>query len=76
MLLCLNCGKELVKSQKKYCCNKCQQEYQTKLTIEAWKQGEFNGMSGQFGISKCVRDYMIKKPILPVSYVVGIRLIQ
>ena len=25
---CLNCGKELVKAQTKYCSNKCQKEYE------------------------------------------------
>ena len=60
-MFCLNCGKELIKEQKKYCSNKCQREHQAQLKVDAWKKGEFNGMSGKYGISKYVRDYMLKK---------------
>lgn len=61
--VCLNCGKEFHKKQNgtKYCCQKCQQEYQHKKYIERWKNGEENGMSGEYGISKHIRNYLLEK---------------
>lgn len=61
MLICLNCGKKLVKSQKKFCSYFCQHKYQNNLVLEAWKKGEFDGMSGKYGLSKVIRDYMLNK---------------
>lgn len=58
---CLNCEKELVGSQTKYCCVKCQFEYQNKLKIEEWKRGEFDGLKGQSQISDIIRKYMLEK---------------
>ena len=58
---CLNCGKKLIYSQHKYCSGSCQQNYQAKLKIQAWQNGEFNGMSGKYGLSKIIRNYMLKK---------------
>ena len=58
---CLNCGKELTNRQVKYCSNKCQREYQEKEKIQAWKNGTFDGMSGQYGISSTIRNYLFKK---------------
>ncbi len=58
---CLNCNKELVKGQTKYCSSNCQQEYQSKQKIIEWKNGTFNGMSGKYGLSKVIRKYMLEK---------------
>lgn len=58
---CLNCGKELINRQIKYCSNKCQIEYQEKEKIQAWKDGTFDGMSGQYGISSIIKNYLFKK---------------
>lgn len=58
---CLNCGKELIRNQSKYCSNNCQQEYQNKQKILEWKNGTFNGMSGKYGLSKVIRDYLLEK---------------
>lgn len=58
---CLNCGKELIKGQGKYCSNNCQQEYQNKQKILEWKNGTFNGMSGKYGLSKVIRKYLLEK---------------
>lgn len=45
---CLNCGKELLKSAKKYCCMECQTAYIEKRKIEEIdKKGEFPKM-GKF----------------------------
>lgn len=61
MSKCLFCQKELIKSQKKYCSSVCQQNYQHSIYIEKWLNDEEDGMCGQFGISKHIRTYLIKK---------------
>lgn len=40
---CLNCGKSLVRTQKKYCCPKCQTEFQQKEWERKWISGEISG---------------------------------
>lgn len=35
---CLNCEKELIKSQTKFCSNECQVEYNFKQKIKKWKE--------------------------------------
>ena len=61
MKKCLNCNKELSKSQTKYCSNKCQVEYQRKEYIERWKNGQEDGVTGQFGTSHYIRSYLFEK---------------
>lgn len=60
---CLNCGKEMHKKQygTKYCSLTCQQEYQRKQYIERWKNGEENGLRGEYNLSKSIRKYLIEK---------------
>lgn len=58
---CLNCGTELSKRQKKYCSQKCQQEYQYKEYIDRWKQGLETGLRGQYGISKHLQRFLFEK---------------
>lgn len=60
-MTCLNCGKELVKNQTKYCCSKCQMEYQSQQKINAWKNGEFNGLKGKSQLSDTIRKYLLNK---------------
>ena len=57
---CLNCGKE-IDSAKKYCSNKCQGEYNHKQCIKKWKSGEYNGLIGEYGLSKSIKTYMLEK---------------
>lgn len=57
---CLNCNKELTYNHK-YCSTLCQQEYQAKQKIIAWKNNEFDGRIGKYGLSKTIRSYMLKK---------------
>lgn len=45
---CLNCGKELDYSAKKYCSNDCQAQYEYSSYIERWKNGEESG-----NVSRC-----------------------
>ena len=58
---CLNCGKELKKSQTKYCCTKCQTDYQHKQWVQRWKNGEETGIRGQYGISAHLKRYLFDK---------------
>lgn len=58
---CLNCGKELTGRQTKYCCTRCQKEYEQKSYIQRWQQGLENGIKGEYQISKYVRNYMLEK---------------
>lgn len=60
---CLNCGKELTKEQhyNKFCCSACSSQYRSKQKLEAWKNGEFDGLSGKNSISKTIRNYMLEK---------------
>ena len=61
MKTCLNCGKELINQQKKYCCPKCQVEYQRKEYITLWKQEQKDGISGKNGLSEHIRNYLLEK---------------
>lgn len=62
--ICLNCGTEFENrknSTNKFCSNKCQREYQYKQYIERWKNGEENGLSGEYSISKNIKHYLLEK---------------
>lgn len=61
MNYCLNCGKELIKSQTKYCCHECQTEYNYNQKIQEWKNGNFNGLKGESQISGYIKKYMLNK---------------
>ena len=58
---CINCGKELIGRQTKYCSNGCQKEYEHKQWIERWKAGEETGMRGKYGISNHLKKYLLDK---------------
>lgn len=58
---CLNCGKELVGKAKKYCSSKCQVDFQWKEYIKRWKNGEEDGLKGQYGLSNHIRRYLLEK---------------
>ena len=61
MRTCLNCGKELVKYQQKYCSHNCQLSFQRKEYITRWKNGEESGLRGQKDLSVHVREYLLEK---------------
>lgn len=63
MKVCLNCGKELIgdKKRNKYCCQQCQLDYQYKLYIERWKNGQELGNKGKYEISNHIRKYLFEK---------------
>ena len=61
---CLNCGKDISNKRhkkQKYCSSKCQHEWQHKKVIEEWKNGERNGLKGEYLLSNHVRNYMLEK---------------
>ena len=57
---CLNC-KNRISNKNKYCSNKCQAEYQYKLYINRWKNGQENGMRGDYQISLHIKTYLFNK---------------
>lgn len=59
--ICKNCGKPLTKTQKFYCCLDCQHEYQTNEYLSRWKNGEETGLSGEYGLNKRIRNYLLNK---------------
>ena len=63
MKYCKNCGKELTSEQKHniYCSNTCQQQYQRNEYIKRWKNGEEDGLNGDYGLSLHIKNYLIEK---------------
>ena len=61
MNTCLNCGKELNRKQKNFCSNKCQRELDHKTFIEEWKNGEKDGLKGEYSISGHIKRYLMEK---------------
>ena len=59
-MYCVNCNKE-IKSRNKYCSVKCQKEYEYKEYIIKWKNGEIDGMRGDYQISMHLKTYLLKK---------------
>lgn len=59
---CLNCNL-YIKSNKKYCDNRCQAGYKYSLFIKEWQLGLRNGVVGiqEFMVSAFIRKYLHKK---------------
>jgi len=58
---CLNCGNLLDSGQKKFCCPQCQQNSQSLAFLKDWKNGLLTGISGQYGISSHIKNYLFNK---------------
>lgn len=58
---CLNCGKELTGKQTKYCCVKCQTDYQYKQWIIRWQDGKETGLRGKYQVSNYIRRFLLEK---------------
>lgn len=58
---CLNCGKQLCYSAKKYCSCTCQSEYEYSSYIERWKNGQESGIKGRYEVSNYIRKYLFNK---------------
>lgn len=57
---CLNCG-VFIPSDNKYCSNKCQSDFQYKEYIQKWKNGDVNGIIGEYQISRHIKRYLFEK---------------
>lgn len=57
---CLSCNKK-IRNRNKYCSVKCQKEYEYKQYIEKWKNGNIDGMRGNYQISMHIKMYLLKK---------------
>jgi hypothetical protein len=60
-IFCINCNNELTNRQNKYCSSKCHSDYKYNLVIEKWINGDFDGLSGEYGTSKYIKKFLIKK---------------
>ena len=62
---CLNCGKELNKSQTKYCSIVCQREYERNQDVQKIFNGEKSGLKNATTSSPKIRDslrsYLLKR---------------
>ena len=60
---CIYCGKDLYDKPYgvKYCSNECQNKHAQEEYIKRWKNGEETGLSGKYGISKRIRNYLFEK---------------
>lgn len=58
---CLNCGKELKNHKHKFCDGHCQQEFQYKEYIKKWKNGEVDGLRGEYQVSIYIQRYVKEK---------------
>ena len=62
--VCENCGKEFEardSANRKFCSHKCFHEFNSKEYIKRWKNGEVDGLSGDYALSKAVRNYIFEK---------------
>lgn len=60
MKKCINCNKE-ISNRNKYCSTECQKDYEYKLYIERWKNGEENGLRGNYQLSMYIKRYLLEK---------------
>lgn len=58
---CKNCNKECNKPVKFYCNNICQFQYQNKLKIQKWSNGNDTGYAKNGQIRPFIRNYLISK---------------
>jgi len=60
---CMNCEKELIRRQKKFCSSICQMDKQYKDYIERWKDGKEDGTKGikVIELSSHVKRYLLEK---------------
>jgi len=58
---CLVCGKEPAGASYKYCSNNCQHEYQYRVYIEKWRQGNEVGLLRTGVVSGHIKKYLRNK---------------
>lgn len=62
--ICKNCGEVFIVykgSMGIFCSHDCQMEYRYKEYVQKWKNGEIDGSTNSFGISKAVKRYIFEK---------------
>lgn len=59
--VCLYCGKTLKRKDSQFCCSEHFNRYKYEKYIEKWKNGEENGMKGEYGIANAVKKYILEK---------------
>lgn len=72
---CLNCGKQLCYSAKKYCSCTCQSEYEYSSYIERWKMDKNLGLKDDMRFLIIYANTFLIRIILSVKSVVGEKLI-
>lgn len=58
---CPNCGNIVLKKPNKYCCQKCQIDWQYNDYIEKWKNGDVNGLNSLGNVNGYVKRFLRKK---------------
>ena len=58
---CKNCGKPLSNKRSVFCSNKCQNDFNFKEYIKKWKNGETDGLKGEYSVSNHIRRYLYEK---------------
>lgn len=58
---CINCDEETNRPGYKYCCNRCQIDYQYKQYIYHWLNGSVSGLQGHGVVSRHVKKYLREK---------------
>ena len=60
---CLDCRRQICgNSKRKFCCKRCQQSFQRKAFLKAWREGVEKGWTSKtVVISKIIRDYLFDK---------------
>ena len=62
--ICKNCGKEFILykgTTGKFCSVNCQHDFQYKEWVNRWKNGEEDGLKGEYGLSGRIRRYLMEK---------------
>lgn len=57
---CLSCGSPVDRPVKRYCTNRCQQEFTFRRFIETWKRGLVSGLTGGVAVSPHIRRYLLE----------------
>ena len=57
---CLNCNVQVL-SNRKFCSNACQKQYEYNHYINRWKLGLESGMKGKYQVSNYIRRYLYEK---------------
>lgn len=58
---CVHCGKPLIARQSKFCSVKCSRAYTHNEYISRWKNGDENGVKGEYQLSSHIKRYFMEK---------------